>query len=60
MKIILLSALLIGLAFAGIAVKVLFKKNGEFAGTCSSNNPLLQKEGGGGLCGASPDGRCKK
>ena len=57
---ILLAILLLAVGFAGIAVKILLKKNGEFAGTCSSNNPLLQKEGGGcGLCGAKPDETCK-
>lgn len=49
-----------GLAFAGIAIKILLKKNGQFSGTCSSNNPLLQKEGAAcGICGAKPEDRCK-
>ena len=49
------------LAFAGIAVKILFKKNGEFAGTCASNNPLLNKEGEScGVCGARPEEKCKE
>ncbi len=61
MKIVLLSIGLLGLAFAGIAIKILAKKNGEFAGTCSSNNPLLQKEGAVcGVCGAAPKDQCKK
>ena len=61
MKIILLSIVLLALAFAGIAVKILFKKNGEFAGTCASNNPLLNKEGEScGICGARPDEKCKE
>jgi hypothetical protein len=60
MTIVLLSILLVGLAFAGIAIKILVKKNGQFAGTCSSNNPLL-KDGDGvcGMCGARPDEKCK-
>ena len=61
MKIILLSIVLLAFAFAGIAVKILFKKNGEFAGTCASNNPLLNKEGEScGICGARPDEKCKE
>ena len=61
MKIIVLSIILLGLAFAGIAIKILLKKNGEFAGTCSSNNPMLQKEGAVcGICGATPEEQCKK
>ena len=51
---------MIALAFAGIAIKILVKKNGQFAGTCSSNNPLFQSEGEScGLCGAKPNEQCK-
>ena len=60
MKLILISILLLGLAFAGIALKIIFKKNGEFSGTCASNNPLLNKEGEScNVCGARPDEKCK-
>ncbi len=60
MKIILLSIILLALAFAGIAIKILVKKNGRFSGTCSSNNPLLQNEGGTcGICGAKAEEKCK-
>jgi hypothetical protein len=60
MNVILISILLLALAIAGIAIKILVKKDGKFAGTCSSNNPLLQKDGGGcGICGAKPEERCK-
>jgi|TARA_B110000444_G_C18760929_1_gene557548 hypothetical protein len=59
-KVVLLSIGLLALGFAGIAIKILVKKNGEFAGTCASNNPILKEEGGGcGLCGAQPDEVCK-
>ncbi|MBN4062146.1 MAG: membrane or secreted protein [Flavobacteriales bacterium] len=60
MKVFLFSILLLALAFAGIAIKILLKKDGQFAGTCASNNPLLQKEGGAcGICGAAPAEQCK-
>jgi hypothetical protein len=60
MTVVLISIVLLALAFAGIAIKILVKKNGRFSGTCSSNNPLLQNEGGGcGICGAKPDEKCK-
>ena len=60
MKVVLMSIVLLGLAFACIAIKILFKKNGQFAGTCSSNNPLLQEEGAVcGVCGAKPEEQCK-
>ncbi|MFN9326543.1 MAG: membrane or secreted protein [Flavobacteriales bacterium] len=52
---------LLGLAFAGIAVKIWLKKDGEFSGTCASNNPLVQAEGGGCVfCGAKPEEKCRR
>jgi hypothetical protein len=60
MTLVLLSIVLVALAVAGIAIKILLKKNGQFAGTCSGNNPLVQKEGGVcGICGAKPEEKCK-
>lgn len=60
MKLILISIGLLALAFAGIAIKIWSKKDGKFAGTCASNNPLLQEEGVAcGLCGAMPTEQCK-
>lgn len=60
MKLILLAIVLLAVAFAGIAIKILVKKDGKFAGTCSSNNPLIQNEGGAcGICGARPEEKCK-
>jgi hypothetical protein len=58
---IVLGVGLLGLAFAGIAVKIWLKKDGEFSGTCASNNPLVQAEGGGcGFCGAKPEEKCRR
>ena len=55
MKLFLLSVLLIGIAFAGIAIKIWAKKDGEFAGTCASQSPFLNKDGEPcGLCGKLP------
>jgi len=60
MALVLISIGLLALAFAGIAIKIWAKKGGEFAGTCASNNPLLQEEGAAcGLCGARPEEQCK-
>lgn len=51
---------LLALAFAGIAIKIIVKKDGKFAGTCGSNNPLLQEEGAAcGVCGARPEEKCR-
>ncbi len=58
---ILLAVVLLAAAFAGIAIKIWAKKGGEFAGTCASNNPLLEKEGAScGMCGARPEEKCRK
>ena len=60
MKLILLSIGLLALAFAGIAIKIWAKKGGRFAGTCASNNPMINEEGAAcGLCGAQPDEMCQ-
>lgn len=60
MTVVLLSIIIVALAIAGIAIKLLVKKNGQFSGTCSSNNPLLQSEGGTcGICGAKANEVCK-
>ncbi|MEQ8908000.1 MAG: membrane or secreted protein [Vicingaceae bacterium] len=61
MKVALLAIALLALGFAGIAIKILLKKDGKFAGTCASNNPVLNKEGEPcGFCGALPDEQCQK
>lgn len=61
MTVVLLSILLLGLGFAGIAIKLLLKKDGKFAGTCASQSPFLNKEGEAcSFCGAMPDEQCKK
>lgn len=61
LQVILISIVLLGLAFVGIAIKILVKKNGEFAGTCASNNPVLQEDGAAcGACGARPNEQCRR
>lgn len=60
METVLLAIGLLGLGFAGIAIKIWAKKDGKFEGTCASNNPLVTKEGEAcGYCGAEPDEQCK-
>ena len=61
MKLALISIVLLGLAIAGIAIKILVKKDGEFAGTCASQSPFLNKEGEAcSLCGKLPgEQECK-
>lgn len=56
MKLALLTITLLLLAFAGIAIKIWGKKDGEFAGTCASQNPHLNKTGEPcGFCGKAPE-----
>ena len=55
MEIFLISILLIGIAFSGIAIKLILKKNGEFSGTCASQSPFLNKSDEPcGICGKIP------
>ncbi|PTX42110.1 hypothetical protein C8P64_2526 [Christiangramia gaetbulicola] len=56
MKLLIISIILLGLAFAGIAIKIWGKKDGKFAGTCASQNPYLNKSGEPcSFCGKLPD-----
>lgn len=62
MKLILLTIVLLALAFAGIAIKIWSKKNGRFSGTCASQSPFLNTSGEAcGMCGKLPGERdCDK
>lgn len=56
MKLLIITIVLLGLAFAGIAIKIWAKKDGKFAGTCASQNPYLNKSGEPcSFCGKMPD-----
>lgn len=56
MKLIFLTIGLLAIGFAGIAIKIWAKKDGEFAGTCASQNPMLNQNGEAcGFCGKTPD-----
>lgn len=56
MKLLLLTFALLGLGVAGIAIKIWAKKDGKFAGTCASQNPMLNEEGKScGFCGKTAD-----
>jgi hypothetical protein len=62
MKLVLLTIGLLGLAFAGITIKIWSKKNGKFAGTCASQSPFLNQDGEAcGMCGKLPSEQdCKQ
>ncbi|QMU66516.1 MAG: membrane or secreted protein [Flavobacteriaceae bacterium] len=56
MKLILLSVGLLALGVAGIAIKIWIKKEGKFAGTCASQNPMINSNGEAcGFCGKTLD-----
>ena len=58
-NVVLLAIALIAIGFAGISIKLLVKKDGEFAGTCASSNPLLKDESGTcSICGSRPQDVC--
>lgn len=51
---------IVALFFVGVGIKVLLKKDGKFAGTCSSNNPMLAEKGVAcPVCGSLPEEECK-
>lgn len=56
MKLLIITIVLLALAFAGIAIKIWAKKDGKFAGTCASQSPFLNKTGEPcSMCGKMPD-----
>ena len=60
MELFLITVGLITIAFSGIAIKLIIKKNGEFSGTCASQSPFLnQSDEPCGICGKIPtDSEC--
>ena len=56
LKLFAVVAVLLGLGFAGLAIKIWAKKEGKFDGTCASQNPTLNPEGDScSFCGRVPD-----
>jgi hypothetical protein len=56
MKLLLITLVLLALGVAGIAIKIWAKKDGKFAGTCASQNPMINQEGEAcGFCGKAAD-----
>ena len=55
-----ITVFMLAFVFAGIGIKIIFKKNGKFSGTCASQSPFLNKEGEAcRICGAKPEEKCK-
>ncbi len=60
METVLAAFVVMGLAFAMIATRILLVKDGEFKGTCSSNNPYLKNQlGECTVCGKKVEEPCK-
>ncbi len=64
-----MATVLLGIGFIAVffilmSVRLIFVKGGQFKGTCASQSPYLNKEGGTcGYCGKNVDGEgghCKK
>ncbi|MFK7951205.1 MAG: hypothetical protein AB8B73_00035 [Ekhidna sp.] len=52
MTTVLLGMGVFGVFFIFLSVRILLKKDGEFKGTCASQNPYLNKDGAAcGFCG---------
>ena len=61
MKLVLITIGVFAFAMLGIGIKLWAKKDGEFSGTCASNNPVFNEEGEPcSFCGARPDEKCQK
>ena len=58
LKILLITIVFLALAFAGFAVKMFFRKDGEFKKSCSSVHPDTG-ERLGCVCGGEGDASCK-
>ncbi|OHX66905.1 hypothetical protein [Flammeovirga pacifica] len=59
METILLGVGIFGLFFILMSVKLIFKKDGKFEGTCASQSPFLNPEGKScSYCGKDPS-KCK-
>jgi len=55
MKLFLITVILLAIAILGIAIKIWARKDGEFSGTCASQNPFLNNENKRcGFCGKLP------
>ena len=50
------SFIVLSLVIFGMAIRIVFQKNGEFRGGCASNIPMLRNElGECTLCGKTPE-----
>jgi len=58
---LLLTLILLVIAVAGIGMRILLIKDGQYRGSCSSNNPMLEKQiGKCTVCGRESGEACGK
>ncbi len=60
LKLLLITIVIMAIAFAAIGIKMFVKKDGEFKKQCSSVDPETGKKLGCSCEGAPGDGRCRK
>ena len=59
LPVLILTLGLLLLGIAGLSIRLLVLKQGEFRGTCASNNPLLAQKGVDcGTCPSRYNGEC--
>jgi hypothetical protein len=58
-NVLIISIILLGLAFAGFAIKILLTKNGEFKKSCSSIDPATGQSYGCSCGSASGGENCE-
>ena len=59
MKIFIITVIMMIFVFVAIGIKIILKKDGQFSGTCASQNPFLNKEGETcGYCGKTAEETC--
>lgn len=60
LKLFILTIIVLAIAFAGFAIKMFVKKDGEFKKQCSTIDPHTGKNLGCSCEGAPGDGSCRK
>jgi len=59
--VVIVAAVVLGLAVGGLALRIIAVKDGEFRGTCGTNNPMLSdKLGPCVVCGKKPGEKCER
>jgi len=57
---LIITLIAVTLVFAGIGIRILLLKDGQFKGTCASQSPYLKNQlGECTVCGKSPEEECQ-